>query len=124
MIVCEEMQKLRDILDNCMIQWWDCSEDMSSKNIAIWICRTRFNFYDTEVSVINGMGTYGGYSTNEKDNKGLLEVWCKYINDGEVQGYMTADEIIRELADKGQFLDVAEQIEREIEITELNEKKH
>lgn len=43
MTVCEEMQKLRKMLDEKGIEWRDNSEVMSeSKEWPMWICRTYF----------------------------------------------------------------------------------
>ena len=52
------------------------------------------------VSVINGYGTYGGYSVFEHSNKGLLEVMSGILNDGEPIGFLTADELIKILQDQ------------------------
>lgn len=80
MIVCKEMQKLRDWLDQHSIPWEDCSEDsgLLFNDLDAWICRTHFTADNHKVSVINGYGTYGGFSLFENNNEGLLEVMSGY----------------------------------------------
>ena len=87
-----EMKKLRKALDDAGIPWVD-----HSYNPWGWsnIVRTRFiNNQGIEVSVICGEGTYGGYA-------GLLETMPRVHSMDEddpmydeVEGYLTADEII------------------------------
>lgn len=94
MTICEEMKKLRELLDYNKIRWIDQSEDFSSINKAydFFICRTHFEIKGIFFSVINGMGTYGGYSDIiKKDNKGLLEL---QVDNDDVIGYLTADEVM------------------------------
>ena len=68
MEVCEEMQKLRDWLDENGINWEDNSEDFSRympsnlvSEYKMWTVRTQFKIKNDFISVINGHGTYGGY---------------------------------------------------------------
>ncbi len=80
-VVVEEMKKFRELLDQNGIEWVDDSEE---ERDDVWICRTRSKNHD-RWSVVNGIGTYGGYSLGEK-NEGLLEV---IIDDGII-GYCKA----------------------------------
>ena len=99
MVVCKEMQKLRDWLDQHSIPWEDCSEYIGLF-FDSWVCRTHFMADNHKVSVINGYGTYGGFSFFENNNEGLLEVMSDIINDGEPIGFLTADELIKILQDQ------------------------
>jgi len=80
MKICEEMQKLRQMLDEKNIPWHDKSEVMSEdKEWPMWICRTHFEYKGMKISVVNGFGTYGGWfganpGTTEEENMGLLEI--------------------------------------------------
>lgn len=89
--VCKEMQKLRDYLDKRGIPWLDVSDEGS-----FWMCRTRFNVDSKPVSVINGIGSYGGYNLMSMKNDGLLEAWSSLLGD-DVTGHLTADELIKSL---------------------------
>lgn len=85
----DEMQKLRDALDAANVSWYDDS----TRGHGMYICRTKFtNKYDEPCSVILGKGISYGWQA------GLLEVMPPlYRNtdyDDEVQGWLTADEII------------------------------
>lgn len=88
----EEMLKLRKFLDEKKIPWEDASEEMSD---IVKIDRTHFDYKGYAISVINGFGTYGGYSganfpaDDEKDNLGLLEVM---VGGNEPKGWLTAKE--------------------------------
>lgn len=82
-MIVDEMKKFRELLDKNGIEWIDDSEE---ERDDVWICKTRSKNHD-RWSVINGIGTYGGYSTGEK-NEGLLEVML----DDEVLGYCKAEE--------------------------------
>lgn len=90
--MCEEMIKLRKWLDKQGIKWWDKSETYDER---FFIHRTKFIVDDREFSVINGYGTYGGISSQYRKNVGLLEMWVDYK--GEPKGYLTADDVIREI---------------------------
>lgn len=98
MIVCEEMKKLRQMLDEKNIPWHDASEIMSEdKDWPMWICRTHIEYNGHKISVVNGFGTYGGWfganpGTTEKENMGLLEVM---IDDIEPVGWLKAEDIIK-----------------------------
>lgn len=82
-VIVDEMKKFRELLDKNGIEWIDDSEE---ERDDVWICRTKSKNHD-RWSVINGIGTYGGYSIGEK-NEGLLEVML----DDEVLGYCKAEE--------------------------------
>lgn len=103
MTVCEEMKKLRKMLDEKEIEWKDNSEVMSeSKEWPMWICRMHFEYKDIKFSVINGFGTYGGwYGANpgisEEENMGLLELM---IEDNEPVGWLKAENIMEILGEK------------------------
>lgn len=99
MEVCEEMQKLRDWLDENNIDWEDASEDfVEDKEHSFWMCRTWFRINGKRISVINGYGSYGGADVFHGENKGLLEA-MGLIGD-DVIGYMTADEVIAAISEK------------------------
>lgn len=103
MIICKEMQKLRQMLDKKNISWNDASEVMSEdKEWPMWICRTHFEFKSLNFSVINGFGTYGGwYGANpgmtEDENMGLLELM---IEENEQVGWLKAEDIMKILGEK------------------------
>lgn len=95
MIVCKEMQKLRDWLDENGIEWIDDSLDMPNiKLMNFWICRTHFELCGYEWSVINGCGTWGGFRTYAGYNMGLLEVKTNYINGGQPKGFMIFEDVL------------------------------
>lgn len=81
-IICEEMKKFRELLDQNGIEWIDHSEALDTER---YICRTHSKNHE-RWSVINGFGTYGGYFFNEK-NKGRLEVMI----DDKVIGHLNAE---------------------------------
>lgn len=83
-IIVEEMKKFRELLDQNKIEWIDDSEAMDTE---LYICRTHPKNHK-RWSVVNGFGTYGGYSMWEKKNEGLLEVMI----DDEILGYCKAKE--------------------------------
>lgn len=95
MKICEEMQKLRNYLDEKKIEWRDDTEEYSE---TVKIARTHFEYNDKFVSVINGFGTYGGwYGSNypamtEEQNLGLLEVM---IDGEEPVGWLKAEDAIK-----------------------------
>ena len=106
MIVCKEMELFRKALDIKGVQWHDASEDIGEElkkraglRFDNWMCRTHFNIGDSQISVINGSGSYGGFMHDEKCNAGLLELMCERINCGEPEGYLTAKEAIKMLED-------------------------
>ncbi len=121
MVVCEEMKKLRNWLDQNNIPWVDFSEDYGMVGkMSMFICRTHFNADNHMVSVVNGFGTYGGFSDLEMSNKGLLEVMSDLLNDGEPVGYLTADELIEMLRVKCHLEEIAKGVEEDIAITLMN----
>ena len=99
-----EMQKLRTMLDEMGIKWQDKSaiypEDkilaiMNRYNVPreiadVSMYRTHFNAIGCHYSVICGYGTYGG-------EKGELEMM---VDDGEVTGWLTAEDIIGQIQEK------------------------
>lgn len=94
MTICKEMKRLRKILDSNGIEWEDHSREWPNfDGETDYICRTRFKVGGNEFSVINGCGTYGGYSLYAKENEGLLEYLCLTNEDSEdPTGYLTAEE--------------------------------
>ncbi len=103
MTVCEEMKKLRKMLDEKEIEWKDNSEVISkSEEWPIWYCRTHFEFKGLKFSVMNGFGTYGGWfganpGMTEDKNMGLLELM---IEDNEPVGWLKAENIMEILGEK------------------------
>ena len=108
MTMCDEMQKLRDMLDNRGINWRDASSITSQEHImqliragidrnyadtTMW--RTHFEVDDYNYSVINGYGSYGGYVPFTGHNLGLLECMTDRVNGGEPVGNLTADEVMQ-----------------------------
>lgn len=87
--MCDEMIKLRSILDERGVKW----ADKSDKGMYP-IDRTHFYWKGYFVSVINGFGTYGGFSSFNPINNGLLEVM---IGESEPIGCLTADEVIQKI---------------------------
>lgn len=82
-IICDEMKKFGELLDQHEIEWVDDSEALDTER---YICRTHPKNHK-RWSVVNGFGTYGGYFFGEK-NEGLLEVML----DGEILRYCKAKE--------------------------------
>lgn len=81
------MELLRKMLNENNIEYEDNSE------YGLFpITRTQFDYRGYRWSVIHGYGTYGGYSSFDKD-KGLLELMSNAVNDGEPIGYLTAKEV-------------------------------
>lgn len=94
MRICEEMQKLRDWLDENSIEWVDDSTNMPHLEFMnYWICRTKFEYSGCEWSVINGCGTYGGFRAYERRNQGLLEIRTSCVNDGDPIGFLTFEHL-------------------------------
>ena len=110
MEMCDEMKKLRSLLDAKGVKWTDLSEVMSESRIEasmqcsnyefdrnmfdLTFYRTHFEVNNRKYSVIYGYGTYGGYDpVFHKDNK-LLELW--EIDHGDPHGWLTAEEVIKE----------------------------
>lgn len=87
----EEMRKLRIALDMAGIPW----KDDSDGRFGLFICRTKFtNKKGEQCSVIYGENISYGWQA------GLLEVMPPLhrddFYDDDVQGWLTADEIIAE----------------------------
>ena len=85
-----EMTKLREALDAAGIKW----NDESDNRFGLSICRTKFTNKDGEYcSVIYGEGVSYGWQA------GLLEsmppIRKDDVYDDDVQGWLTADEIIK-----------------------------
>ena len=99
--ICDEMKKLRKMLDDKKIEWVDASEEMSE---WVKIARTHFTYKGFDVSVANGFGTYGGWSganigaDEEKDNLGLLEVYIPSV--GDTGGWLKAEEAMKYIEEK------------------------
>ena len=95
--MCNEMIKLRQMLNDRGIKW----KDFSTVNFHFYIHRTHFTFDGIDYSVINGCGTYGGYAAfdyvNKYVNKGLLELMGGEINGGEPVGWLTAEQVLKEV---------------------------
>ena len=98
--VCEEMQKLRNYLDEHNIKWRDESDKGVStrKDIidlsSYWMCRTKFKIKGNKFSVMNGIGSFGGCVYAGGKNYGLLECW---INKGKPEGYLKSDDVIEKI---------------------------
>lgn len=90
--VCEEMQVLRDWLTKNNITWYDVSSNPQGIDDC-WICRTHFWLNGNKWSVVHGFGTYGGFSSIDKDFS-LLELMATPINDGDPVGYLTGKQVI------------------------------
>lgn len=105
--MCNEMQKLRDKLDERGIKWDDVSSITSEEQImqlmqrgivrnyaemTMW--RTHFEVDGIKYSVINGYGSYGGYDPFTGKNYGLLECMTDKVNGGDPVGHLTADEVM------------------------------
>ena len=88
--MCDEMKKLRDILDKKGIEW----EDASETDWYIYVYRTYFEFKDHNVSVIYGWGTSGGKNFRSLKDELLLEM---KIDDDEPEGHLTANDIVKRL---------------------------
>lgn len=86
--ICDEMKKLRKWLDKEGIEW----EDNTEKNYCSgWMVRTYFTYKDNFVSVVNGYGSYGGFSSFHPKNEDLLEMM---VSENEPIGRLTADQVI------------------------------
>lgn len=83
--ICNEMKKLRDWLTKNDVAW----HDESSISRYYWMARTKFYVGEHYFSVINGMGSYGGYRWGFK-NQGLLE--CM-VDNSEPEGWLTAEDV-------------------------------
>lgn len=95
--MCEEMIKLRQMLDDAGINWVDASDEIDMGFKLCFIHRTRFEINGNQYSVINGYGTYGGYYSFGPVNEGLLEIMGEGVNNGEPLGWLTAEEVLKEV---------------------------
>lgn len=84
----EEMKNIREEFDRRGVFWWDESADKIDRTI-VEVNKVRW-------SIINGLGTYGGYRFGEP-NKGLLEIY-----DGETEtGFLTSGDAIQIIFKEG-----------------------
>ena len=91
------MIKLRELLDNHKIEWVDISDEFNLVGGGkLGIDRIHFKVKGKKFSVINGFGTYGGYTLGE-ENEGLLEL---YDFCSEPIGYLTAEQVLKEINKK------------------------
>lgn len=90
--MCEEMIKLRKWLDKQKIVWWD---DSCTYDEMFFMHRTKLVLNGHEISIINGVGSYGGCVSAGCRNMGLLEMWI--VGQGEPKGNLTADEVVKEI---------------------------
>lgn len=107
--MCEEMSKLRKMLDEAGIKWRDVSTVISDELIDAYhadttIYRTHFEHKDYYFSVIHGYGTYGGYYSFSGRDPGLLECRTEKVNGGEPLGWLTADQVM-EIVNRGNEVD-------------------
>lgn len=84
--MCNEMKKFRKELDKRGIAWEDKSDEM--------IDRVHFYNRDQKWSVINGLGTYGGYLFDFQHNQDLLEIMQINSNEEPI-GFLTAKQAIK-----------------------------
>lgn len=91
----KEMMKLRKMLTKSGIEWYDCSDPVTTSlnGISLEIYRTKFYYKECAWSVIHGFGTYGGWSSLKAD-EGLLELMSDSVNYGEPVGYLTAEKVM------------------------------
>lgn len=89
MKMCNEMAKLRRELVKRRIKW----KDASTISPELTIYRTHFRYRRYKVSVIYGDFTYGGKDHYDGSDKGLLEMQCSCINNGEPFGNLTAEQV-------------------------------
>lgn len=87
--IVKQMEELRQFLDEQGIDWYDFSD----RDSDYWMCRTKFSIGDTQFSVINGVGSYGGQVFPWSVNNGLLEM----MKNGRVTGNLMACDIIKEI---------------------------
>ena len=86
-IMCKEMKKLRKYLTDNGIEWYDDT----SISATWWMVRTKYKYKGREFSVINGFGSFGGYTSFTNKNMGKLEL----IIDGEEPiGYLSAEDVV------------------------------
>ena len=107
--MCDEMVKLRNMLDSMGVEWFDNSDvtpmDLIKAEVALGIpenhvdttiYRTYFMANGHMVSAIHGYGTYGGYEPFRDIDYGLLEVMLNLDMMSGQRGNMTAEDVIKE----------------------------
>lgn len=105
--MCDEMSKLRKMLDEAGIKWKDVStvtsDELIEKSIAPGIdeiradtttYRTHFEHEGYFFSVIYGYNTYGGCDPLSGHDPRLLECMTEKANGGEPQGWPTAEQVM------------------------------
>lgn len=105
--MCEEMEKLREMLTERGIKWEDASSITPDEVIQRCIehgidkyhadstmYRTHFEAGGNKYSVVYGYGSYGGYDPFNGDDPGLLECMTSTLNGGEPVGGMTAGDVM------------------------------
>ena len=95
-----EMEKLRSLLDEAGIEWWDDSEMENFAGPDTYMERTKFEYRGHNWSVIHGFGSYGGYDRISRD-KGLLELLSSAAGDGNPIGYLTARQAMKLVKGEG-----------------------
>ena len=88
--VCPEMQKLRDILVQKGIEFYDGSSAETQ------VCQTLIHFNHKKYSVINGFGTEGGKKKIDSPNYGCLELW-DYTNKNHPAGWLSAENVLEKI---------------------------
>ncbi len=88
--VCEQMQKLRDILTEKGVEWHDGSSEESQ------ICQTLIVIEKKKWSAINGYGTEGGKKRIDSPNFGCLELWDYTKKNGPV-GWLSAENVLEKI---------------------------
>ncbi len=85
----KELNKLRELLEKNNIDY--TNKSIIGENDGIDI-----DYKDYEISVISHPFSYGG-------NRGLLEIMASFI-ENEVKGYLTAEEVMKEIKTLGGLL--------------------
>lgn len=93
-VVCDHMKKLRNWLDQYKIPWFDFSDALGEKS---YICRTKIEYRGHVLSVVNGFGTYGGFTDYMKpeQNMGLLEF---RIDENEPEGCLKWADVAQKIS--------------------------
>lgn len=135
MKICNEMIKLRRLLDENNIIWCDKSTIVSEKKINEMMLITpnvEARYFDTSMyrthfvhnginySVINGYGSYGGYNLTTGENEGFLEMLS---NDEEVVGYLTADKVMSLVLSGNKSVDCVEPNTSDVRLIDANKIK-
>ena len=106
--MCEEMSKLRKMLDEAGIKWKDVSTIASDRlikeeciatgmdefRVDTTVYRTHFEHEGYYFSVIYGYSTYGGGDPLSGHDPKLLECMTEKANGGEPQGWLTAEQVM------------------------------